>query len=98
MDKAVKEILNQLEAIKSGDFDEEFNSSKIAINDILLSVNDAPDLIEAWYANQIINDEFKTPEQSAKENDDVTKEQIIECAKLLTLDTVYKLSSPEEVK
>lgn len=98
MDKAVNEILNQLEAIKSGDFDEEFNSSKIAINDILLSVNDAPELIEAWYANQIINDEIKTPEQSAKENEAVTKEQIIECAKLLTLDTVYKLSSPEEVK
>lgn len=98
MDKAVNEILNQLEIIKSGDFDEEFNSSKIGLRDAILSVNDTPELIEAWYANQMTQDSIKTPEQTAKSNDDVTKEQIIECANLLTLDTVYKLSSPREDK
>lgn len=98
MDKAVNEILNQLEIIKSGNFDEEFNSSKIGLRDAILSVNDTPELIESWYANQMTQDNIKTPEQTAKDNDDVTKEQIIECANLLTLDTVYKLSSPREDK
>lgn len=98
MDKAVNEILNQLEIIKSGNFDEEFNSSKIGLRDAILSVNDTPELIESWYANQMTQDDIKTPEQTAKDNDDVTKEQIIECANLLTLDTVYKLSSPREDK
>lgn len=96
MDKAVNEILNQLEIIKNGDFEEEFNSSKIGLKDAILSVNDAPEVIESWYSNQITQNDIKTPLDSAKENDAVTKEQIMECAKLLTLDTVYKLSSPKE--
>lgn len=98
MDKAVNEILNQLEIIKNGDFDEEFSSSKIALNDLFHSVNDTPELIEAWYSNQMTQNCVKTPEESIKDNSEVTKEQIIKCANLLTLDTIYKLSSPKEEK
>lgn len=98
MDKAVSEISSQLEAIKNGDFSEEFNSSKIAVTDAIMSVNDAPEAIEAWYVNQIADSAVKSPEQSAAENNSVTPEQIKQCAKLLTLDTVYKLSSPGEVQ
>lgn len=98
MDKAVNEILNQLEAIKKGDFEEELASSKIGLSDAVMSVNDAPELIEAWYSNQITDDEIKTPEQSVSENESVTREQIIQCASLLTLDTIYKLSSPKEAE
>lgn len=96
MDKAVNEILNQLESIKNGDFEEEFNSSKIGLTDAILSVKDAPDAIEAWYAAQIADSKMKTPDQSAEENNHVTAEQIQKCASLLTLDTIYKLSAPKE--
>ena len=96
MDKAVGEINNQLENIKNGDFEEEFNSSKLAMTDALLSVNDTPEAIEAWYVNQISDNKLKTPEQSSAENDSVTMEQVKQCASLLTLDTIYKLSSPKE--
>ncbi len=96
MDKAVNEINNQLENIKNGDFEEEFNSSKLAMRDALLSVNDTPEAIEAWYVNQISDNKLKTPEQSSAENDSVTMEQVKQCASLLTLDTIYKLSSPKE--
>lgn len=98
MDKAVHEIQNQLNKIKSGDFEEEFNSSKLAMKDALLSVHDAPEAIEAWYVNQLADNCLKTPEQSAAENDSVTPEQVQHCASLLTLDTIYKLSSPEEAE
>lgn len=98
MDKAVGEILNQLEAIKSGDFEEEFNSSKISVKDMFLTFNDAPSLLEGWYSNQITQSTLKTPEETVSEIEAVTKEQIIQCAKLLSLDTVYKLSSPKEDK
>lgn len=98
MDKAVEEIMNQLEEIKKGNFEEEFNSSKIGLRDAILSVNDTPELIEGWYANQIIDDEIITPEQSAAENDAVTMEDVIKCASLLSLDTIYKLSSPKEAE
>lgn len=96
MDKAVNEIQNQLNIIKNGDFEEEFNSSKLAMADALLSVNDTPEAIEAWYVNQLVDNQLKTPEQSAQENEAVTMEQVKACASLLTLDTIYKLSSPKE--
>ena len=96
MDKAVNEILNQLEIIKNGDFEEEFSSSKIGLTDAIMSVNDAPDAIEAWYTGQITDKKIKTPDESAAENNSVAMEQIKKCASLLTLDTIYKLSAPKE--
>lgn len=96
MDKAVNEILHQLDEIKKGNFDSELASSKMALRDAIMSVNDTPELIEGWYANQITSEEIKTPEQSAAENNAVTKEEVIKCAALLTLDTVYKLAALKE--
>ncbi len=98
MDKAVNEILNQLEEIKKGNFEEEFASSKLSLKDTILSVNDAPEIIEGWYSNQITSNEIKSPEQSAAENDSVTMQDVKKCASLLTLDTIYKLSAPKEEK
>lgn len=95
MDKAVEEILAQLEEIKKGNCAEELASSKIGLRDAILSVNDTPELIENWYANQMTDSCFKTPEQSVTENDSVTIEQIMQCAELLSLDTVYKLTAKE---
>lgn len=98
MDKAVNEILNQLDVIKNGDFEEEFSSSKIGLTDAIMSVNDAPDAIEAWYSSQITDSRIKSPRQSADENNRVTADEIKKCAALLTLDTIYKLSSPKEAE
>lgn len=98
MDKAVNEILNQLEIIKNGDFEEEFNSSKIGLSDAIMSVNDAPDAIESWYASQITDSKIKSPQHSAEENNSVTADEIRKCASLLSLDTIYKLSSPKEAE
>ncbi|MCC8073314.1 MAG: insulinase family protein [Clostridiales bacterium] len=93
MDKAVNEILNQLNEIKNGNCKEEFESSKMAINDIISSVNDSPEMLDNWYSNQITESVIKSPEMSADENNSVTLEQIKECASLITLDTVYKLTA-----
>ncbi|MGN1329347.1 MAG: EF-P 5-aminopentanol modification-associated protein YfmF [Eubacterium sp.] len=98
MDKAVNEILNQLEEIKKGNFDEELASSKLALRDALMSVNDAPEIMENWYSTQITDSIVKSPEMSVQENNSVTKEQVQKCATLLTLDTVYKLASEKEAE
>lgn len=98
MDKAVKEILHQLEEIKNGNFEEEFVSSKMALRDAITAVNDTPELIENWYSNQITESSIKAPEQSVKENDSVTMQDVIKCAQLLSLDTVYKLTAPREAE
>lgn len=96
MDKAVNEILHQLEEIKNGNCDEELASSKLALRDALLSVNDSPEGLEIWYSNQLTDSVIKSPEMSVQENDAVTKEQVEHCASLLTLDTVYKLTAIKE--
>lgn len=98
MDKAVAEILKQIEEIKNGNFDYEFNSSKISLTDSINSVYDTPEALESWYASQIIDKEFKAPSESAALNNAVTKEQIIECSNLVTLDTVFRLVSAEEAE
>lgn len=98
MDKAVAQILAQLEEIKSGNFDYEFKSSKVSLTDAINSVYDAPESLENWYLVQTADSEFKSPKQSARENNAVTKRQIIECARLLSLDTVYRLVSTGEGK
>lgn len=98
MDEAVNEIMRQLDEIKNGNFEEEFNSSKIGLRDAILSVNDTPELIESWYTNQMTCGEIKTPKQSADENDAVTMDEVKKCASLLTLDTIYKLSAPKEAE
>ena len=96
MDKAVNEIMHQLDVIKSGDFNEEFDSSKMALVDAVMSIGDTPEALEAWYINQITDEKVKSPSDVADEINSVTKEQIIECANLLSLDTVYKLVGSEE--
>lgn len=96
MEKAENEILNQLEEIKKGNFDYEFTSSKAALTDALDSVYDSPESIEAWYGLQSPENGYTSPQESAKLNNAVTKEQIIDCANSVTLDTVYKLVSEQE--
>lgn len=96
MDKAVSEILNQIEEIKKGNFDYEFSSSKMALTDAINSVYDAPESLEVWYTSQMADKNIKSPAESAAENKSVTKEQIIECANLISLDTVYRLVGKEE--
>jgi predicted Zn-dependent peptidase len=96
MDKAVDEILNQLEEIKKGNFDDEFTSSKMGLADNINSVNDDSLSLATWYATQITDDEIVSTADSVKDNNDVTKQQIQECASLLSLDTIYKLVGTKE--
>ena len=97
MDKAINEIINQLEIIKHGEFlKSEFDASKIGLTDAVSSVNDSPEQLENWYINQIIDDELTSPDESVKANNDVKIEDISELAKKITLDTVYKLMAEKE--
>ena len=96
MDKAVSEILNQLEEIKKGNIDEEFAAANIAISDALNSVNDDSITLLTWYTNQISDKRILSPSESAAQNESVSKEDICNMAKLLSLDTVYKLVAKKE--
>lgn len=98
MDKAVEEILNQLEEIKKGNFDTELEASKIGLCDVINGVNDDSISLANWYSSQINDYELVSPSMSAEHNNSVTKADVQACAELLSLDTIYKLCKAEEVE
>ena len=96
MDMAVQEILRQLEDIKNGNITEEYSAGKMAITDAINSVSDDSVSLLSWYVNQICDFETLSPSASAMANQKVTEEEIVECAHLLSLDSIYKLVSKKE--
>lgn len=86
------EILKQLDVLKSGQFsDEVFNASIRNIKDTLLAYNDSQKAIDSWYLARVREDNPSTPEQMSERFGKVTKQQVVEAAKGVTLNTVYKL-------
>lgn len=92
LEKAEKEITAQLEAVKNGDFtDEDMEQAKMYRKNGLKAYNDYLKSMAAWYLMCIYNDDIKSPEDAIKESDAVTREEIIEAARSVNLDTVYAL-------
>ncbi|MBR3149517.1 MAG: insulinase family protein [Eubacterium sp.] len=96
MDKAVSEINNQLESIKNGDVSTELAAAKMGVSDRILSVRDDAYALCSWYLTQITDSDISSPEESAAANSSVTESDIIGCAKLLSLDSVFRLVSLKE--
>lgn len=93
-EKALKEIIAQLEEIKKGNFtDEDIEYAKLYRKNGLQSYNDSYAQMAVWYLMCIYDDDIKTPEEAIEESDRVTKEEIIEAAGSVKLDTVYTLFS-----
>lgn len=99
LEKAEAEILNQLEAVKRGDFtDSEINEARLAIINSLRSVNDGARSIADWYFKQNYSGLSNSPEDEIEKLYSVTREDIIEAAGSLTLDTVYVLTGKESAE
>lgn len=93
---AEKEILNQLEIVKKGEFtDFEFESSKKSIIDSLNTYNDSQVSLDMWYALKIYNRNLYTPEDIAAKIGGITREAVINAAGGVKLHTVYKLLPKE---
>lgn len=89
---AEEAILEQLEAIKNGDFtDDDLIHSKKALEDGFKSISDFPESLDSWFMSQVTNASFKYPEEYIEEFNAVTREQVVEAAKAVTLDTVFML-------
>ena len=96
-EKALFEILNQLNIMKNGEFtDEDFNSSIIALCDAFKGVEDSPVAVCNFYSSQEFDEEIISGEEFAKRISAVTREQVIECARKVTVDTVYLLKGEAE--
>ena len=96
--KAEAEILNQLEAMKKGDFtDEELENSRRTIINNIKGINDNPQSIGHWYFHRIYENDIYSPEEYIERVKKVAREDVIAAANSLKLDTVYVLTGKETV-
>lgn len=96
-EKAKEAILMQLEDIKNGNFtDEDMESSIKALEDSFNSVSDSPEALDSWFMSQCVSGAYKYPEDFIEDFKKVTREEIINAAKDVTLDTVFMLEGTGE--
>lgn len=92
VERAKQEILVQLDEVRKGNFDDgELNAAKLALCNSYRTVGDSLGAMEAWYLSQTFTAETMKPEEAAAEIEKISREEIIEAANGVTLDTVYRL-------
>lgn len=90
--KALDTIKEQLEDMKNGNFtDEDIKNSKELILASIDGITEEQDTEITYYYGQELADRFVTVEEYAEKIKDVTKEQIIDLAKTVTINTIYFL-------
>lgn len=94
---AKKAISQQLEDIAKGNFtDELLDNTKLLLKGALRSAFDSIGGITSWYLNNVIKGVDYSPEQLMEIYENISREQVIECAKTFKLDTVYLLESKSQ--
>ena len=94
IEKAKCEIIKQLDDIKNGVFtDEDIEHAMVSAENGLKSSNDSLSSIITWQMQNIYHCRNITPQEKIERIRAVTREQIIEAAKSVSLDTVYVLTS-----
>lgn len=91
--RAEDEIMRQLEAMKAGEFsDRDIELAKISIKNLMMSSYDDADRLASGYLHKVITGAELVPiEETIEKIETVTREQIVEIANTVKLDTVYFL-------
>lgn len=90
-EKAYNGILEQLNEMKKGNFsDDDLNASKMALCDAVATVSDLSANLDNWYAMLAFN-ENETTETYIEKINKVSREDVIQKANSVKLDTVYFL-------
>lgn len=93
-ERAQREILKQLEVMQNGGFtDEEFDASVCSICDSIKSLEDSTSALSGWYASRVFDSSVTAPADFAGLIKKVTRQDVINAAKKVSLCTVYKLLS-----
>jgi predicted Zn-dependent peptidase len=98
-DQAVGIIHEQMDAMKKGDFtDQELEQTKAVINNQMLeTIDTARGLVEVLYHNIVANVDIPL-EQYLDQVQKTTKEEVVEVAQKIELDTIYFLTGMEAGK
>ena len=91
-EKAIEIIKEQLNQMENGDFgNEDIENAKLLIASSVGSIPASQDSEITYYFAQELSDEFISIEDYIKKINDVTKEQILEVAKNIQINTIYFL-------
>jgi predicted Zn-dependent peptidase len=97
IEKAKAEILAQLDLVRKGDFtDEDFMSSLLFEQNNIKTVGDSLGSLTWWYLTRIYTGEIKSPEEYLKNYSNITRDDLINAANSMKLDTIYILSGEEK--
>lgn len=95
-EKAQEAILSQLEVMKKGEFsDFEFSSAVKSIKDSLRSYKDSQNGLDVWYTIKAINKTVYSPEEISRKIELVSRQDVINAANSVKLNTVYMLMPKE---
>lgn len=95
-EKLTDEVVNQLNALKKGEFtDEELLNTKLYMINSIKSVNDSPNQIINWYFSGYCSGDMSSPEEYIKQIMAVTREEVTEAAASFGLDTIYVMAAKE---
>ena len=99
IERAKEEILNQLNDVKKGNFtDDDINNIKRSLSNMYRTIGDYLSSIESFYVSQIFDENKLSTDEFIEKLDKVTKEEIVDAANKIYLDTVYTLvGTGEEV-
>jgi len=90
-------ILDQLEAMRTGDFsDEELATSVRSLCDSIRTVADTPESLANWYSTGLVRGEHLSPEDTCARIEAVARDEVVEAARGVTLDTIYLLAAKEK--
>lgn len=96
-EKARDAILAQLSDLQAGNFDDSIlQSSQRSFSNLMKTLYDSPATLDAWYFMRIAEKTGYTVESFCEQILSVTREQVIEAAGNIQLDTVYLLRGKEE--
>ena len=89
---AKKAILEQLFAIQNGQFtDDDLSAAKLSLINAYHEISDNPQALRNWYTGRVLSGISQSPEEAIKVVENISKEEIVETARKIKLDTVYFL-------
>ncbi|MGN0620822.1 MAG: EF-P 5-aminopentanol modification-associated protein YfmF [Porcipelethomonas sp.] len=95
--EAEKEIMNQIDEMKKGNItDEEINHALLSLKNSLKGIGDTLSSYIGWYFGGYIKNQIIEPAEAIEKYSAVTKQQLIDAAKTLELDTVYVMKGEED--
>ena len=97
IEKAKEAILGEIKAMQNGDItDEEIKAAKLSMANAFYSSCDTVGGINGHYLSQMLDSKIMSPQECVDKLNAVTKEDVIRCANMLTLDTVFTLTGVAE--